>query len=76
MFHEICDNRSHTILIAVSANKRIYGGFTPCAWKKDQYLSYEEDKQRASFLFTFQNDELLTFDLRDEEKKNAIMNDE
>lgn len=34
LFHEKCDNRINTILIAVSANKKIYGGFTPCTWKK------------------------------------------
>ena len=38
-FHEACDGQTNTIVIVVSTDKKIYGGFTPCSWKKD--CSYE-----------------------------------
>jgi hypothetical protein len=50
-FHDACDNRSNTILIAISSNKKVYGGFTTCPWKKDELISYEADADCNSFLW-------------------------
>jgi hypothetical protein len=53
-FHEICDNRSHTItIIKVKDNNEILGGYNPIVWKSD----YSRGNTKDSFMFSFKNKE-------------------
>lgn len=75
-FHEICAGKSNTVLLAFTTSNHIFGGFTPCAWAKDEYITYAEDAQCQSFLFSLHNEEIKVFNLKEGSKKNSIMNDE
>ena len=55
VFHEMCAGKTDTVLLAFTTSNHIFGGFTPCAWAKDEYITYAEDAQCQSFLFTLQN---------------------
>src|SRR6266542_706026 len=49
-FHEICDNKYHTITIAkVNNSNEILGGYNPVVWKSDSTYSISKD----SFIFSF-----------------------
>jgi hypothetical protein len=53
-FHEICDNKSHTItIIKVKDSNEILGGYNPIIWKSDG----KYDITRDSFVFSFKNKE-------------------
>uniref|UniRef100_U9UAB3 TLDc domain-containing protein n=1 Tax=Rhizophagus irregularis (strain DAOM 181602 / DAOM 197198 / MUCL 43194) TaxID=747089 RepID=U9UAB3_RHIID len=53
-FHEICDNRSHTItIIKVKDSNEILGGYNPIVWKSDYTFGATED----SFIFSFKDKE-------------------
>jgi hypothetical protein len=53
-FHEICDNRSHTItIIKAEDSNEILGGYNPIIWKSDYSKGYTKD----SFIFSFKNKE-------------------
>jgi hypothetical protein len=51
-FHEICDNKSHTIaIIKVKGSSEILGGYNPRIWKSLSSYSTTKD----SFIFSFKN---------------------
>jgi hypothetical protein len=53
-FHEICDNKSHTItIIKVKDSNEILGGYNPNIWKSDNSYGVTMD----SFIFSFKNRE-------------------
>ncbi|GBC28905.2 carbohydrate-binding module family 13 protein [Rhizophagus irregularis DAOM 181602=DAOM 197198] len=53
-FHEICDNRSHTItIVKVKDSNEILGGYNPIVWKSDGGFGATED----SFIFSFKSKE-------------------
>ncbi|CAB4403739.1 unnamed protein product [Rhizophagus irregularis] len=51
-FHEICDNKSHTIsIIKVKGSNEILGGYNSIIWKSDDKWGTTKD----SFIFSFKN---------------------
>ena len=42
-----------TVIFILTENNLIYGGYTPCQWKNEEYLSYQKDEKGTSFLFKF-----------------------
>ncbi|PKY37659.1 hypothetical protein RhiirA4_450550 [Rhizophagus irregularis] len=53
-FHEICDNKSHTItIINVGGSNEILGGYNPIIWKSDRSFGITKD----SFIFSFKDKE-------------------
>jgi hypothetical protein len=72
-FHEICDNKSHTVtFIKVKDSNEIIGGYNPINWKSDNSYSITKD----SFIFFFKNsDEIENYILsRVKKKEYAISN--
>ncbi|GBC27034.2 carbohydrate-binding module family 13 protein [Rhizophagus irregularis DAOM 181602=DAOM 197198] len=69
-FHEICDNKSHTItIIKVKDSNEILGGYNPIEWKSDSSYGITKD----SFIFSFKNnDNYILSRVKDE--KHAINN--
>jgi hypothetical protein len=54
-FHEICDNKSHTVtIIKVKDSNEILGGYNPIAWKSDKAFGITKD----SFIFSFKDDNI------------------
>ncbi|PKC57026.1 hypothetical protein RhiirA1_541818 [Rhizophagus irregularis] len=79
-FHEICDNKSHTIsIIKVKGTNEIFGGYNPIMWESRTYIpgsDGEYSKTKDSFIFSFNNkidikNHILS---RVEEEKYAIDN--
>lgn len=58
-FHSLCDGVAHTVLVAVSSDDRVFGGYNEGAWGSDGQLQFDLDQ---NFLFSITN----------EEKYNAI----
>ncbi|EXX59507.1 uncharacterized protein OCT59_027246 [Rhizophagus irregularis] len=53
-FHEICDNKSHTItIIKVKNSNEILGGYNPIEWESNYYGNFGTTKD--SFIFSFKN---------------------
>ncbi|GBB93219.1 hypothetical protein RclHR1_21300002 [Rhizophagus clarus] len=51
-FHEICDNKFHTItIIKVKDSNEILGGYNPVIWKSDESFGFTKD----SFIFSFKD---------------------
>ncbi|GES80777.1 carbohydrate-binding module family 13 protein [Rhizophagus clarus] len=51
-FHEKCDNKSHTVIIAkVKNSNKILGGYNPVEWKSTDGYSSTKD----SFIFSFED---------------------
>jgi hypothetical protein len=51
-FHEMCDNKSHTVtIIKVKDSDEILGGYNPIVWKSDSSSGTTKD----SFIFSFKN---------------------
>ncbi|RIA91515.1 hypothetical protein C1645_821926 [Glomus cerebriforme] len=56
VFHEICDNRSHTLtIIKVKDSNEILGGYNPLEWKSDGTYGDTND----SFIFSFKNNQTI-----------------
>jgi hypothetical protein len=54
-FHEICDDKSHTVtIIKVKDSNEILGGYTPIAWKSNDKFGGTKD----SFIFSFKNNNI------------------
>jgi hypothetical protein len=54
-FHEICDNKSHTVtIIKVKDSNEILGGYNPIAWKSDKNF----DTTKDSFIFSFKDNNI------------------
>ncbi|CAB4403738.1 unnamed protein product [Rhizophagus irregularis] len=59
-FHEICDNKSHTIsIIKVKDSNEILGGYNPNTWKSDYSVSVTKD----SFIFSFNKENIDNYTL-------------
>uniref|UniRef100_U9SHT9 Kelch-like protein 17 n=1 Tax=Rhizophagus irregularis (strain DAOM 181602 / DAOM 197198 / MUCL 43194) TaxID=747089 RepID=U9SHT9_RHIID len=72
-FHEICDNKFHTIsIIKVKDSNEILGGYNPIIWKSD----YSDSVTKDSFIFSFKNKENINGYIlsRVKNKKYAIDN--
>jgi hypothetical protein len=58
-FHEICDNKSHTVTITkVSNSDEILGGYNPTIWEsreRDVVFGSEYSRTKDSFIFSFSN---------------------
>jgi hypothetical protein len=55
-FHEICDNKSHTVtLVKVKHSSEILGGYNPLEWKSSGNHGITKD----SFIFSFNNDNYI-----------------
>src|ERR1044072_1360457 len=53
-FHEICDNRPHTLtIIKVKNSKEILGGYNPITWQDGGCNSYNSFSTNKSFIFSF-----------------------
>ncbi|CAB4419745.1 unnamed protein product [Rhizophagus irregularis] len=51
-FHEICNNKSHTVtIIKVKGSNEILGGYNPNTWKSNDMY----DDTKDSFIFSFKN---------------------
>ena len=63
-FHELCDGKGVTLVIAVSqAHNRIFGGFTNIPWTQNDGFKVGK---ASSFVFTFDHkDKLHTFECND-----------
>ena len=48
-FHKICDNEAPTLIIIKSKNNKIFGGFTPLDWGKEEK---PKDDLNQSFVFS------------------------
>ncbi|GBC28904.1 uncharacterized protein OCT59_001192 [Rhizophagus irregularis] len=73
-FHEICDNKSHTItIINVGGSNEILGGYNPIIWKSDRSFGITKD----SFIFSFKDKENIENYIlsRVKDEKYAIEND-
>ncbi|EXX73647.1 uncharacterized protein OCT59_021103 [Rhizophagus irregularis] len=57
-FHEICDNRSHTVtIIEVKNSNEILGGYNPIKWdSKSKSTIKHYGKTKNSFIFSFKED--------------------
>ncbi|PKY55143.1 hypothetical protein RhiirA4_474411 [Rhizophagus irregularis] len=51
-FHNVCDNRFHTVVVIKTHNNEIIGGYNPVSWKSDVSYSITKD----SFIFSFKGD--------------------
>jgi hypothetical protein len=72
-FHEICDNKPHTIsIIKVKDSNEILGGYNPIIWKSDDSYGATKD----SFIFSFKNNENIEDYIlsRVKNEKSAIYN--
>ncbi|EXX54210.1 uncharacterized protein OCT59_025937 [Rhizophagus irregularis] len=58
-FHEICDNKPHTVsIIKVKDSNEILGGYNPIVWKFAKKYDYGfYDYTKDSFIFSFKNKE-------------------
>jgi hypothetical protein len=57
-FHELCDNKSHTItIIKVKGSREILGGYNPIEWKSDGFHGITND----SFIFSFEQKNIENF---------------
>ncbi|EXX52050.1 uncharacterized protein OCT59_021106 [Rhizophagus irregularis] len=57
-FHEICDDKSHTVsIIKVKNSDEILGGYNPIMWESRDYdfSDYDYSKTKDSFIFSFNN---------------------
>ena len=55
-FHEICNNKSHTIsVIKVKDSNEILGGYNPIMWKSNMSFGTTKD----SFIFSFKNNDTI-----------------
>ncbi|GBB88625.1 hypothetical protein RclHR1_01520010 [Rhizophagus clarus] len=55
-FHELCDNKPKTIIIAkVKGTSEILGGYNPFMWESKDDLTYTETNESFIFSFTFMN---------------------
>ncbi|CAB4427309.1 unnamed protein product [Rhizophagus irregularis] len=55
-FHEICDNKYHTIsIIKVKDSDEILGGYNPETWKSN----FSDRNTNDSFIFSFRNKESI-----------------
>ncbi|EXX55674.1 uncharacterized protein OCT59_027257 [Rhizophagus irregularis] len=79
-FHEICDNKFHTItIIKVKDSNEILGGYNPIAWESGGYDAICEKDYKStkdSFIFSFNNNdniEIYTLS-RVKYEKFAILN--
>ncbi|RGB21421.1 hypothetical protein C1646_778073 [Rhizophagus diaphanus] len=53
-FHEICNNKSHTVsIIKVKSSDEILGGYNPIEWKNNNSIKYSYDATKDSFIFSF-----------------------
>lgn len=50
-FHQNCDNKSDTLVIAKTEFGRIVGGYTPLKWNSNA-ANYGNDVERKTFLFS------------------------
>ncbi|RIA83111.1 hypothetical protein C1645_834282 [Glomus cerebriforme] len=71
-FHQICDNRSSTvIIIKVKDSNEILGGYNPTAWKSD----YSSGVTKNSFIFSFNKEKIESYILsRVKDENSAIVN--
>ncbi|GBB84898.1 hypothetical protein RclHR1_01150002 [Rhizophagus clarus] len=61
-FHEICDNRSHTItIIKVKDNNEILGGYNPIAWESGDALYGTFKSTKDSFIFSFKDNNEIEY---------------
>ncbi|GES76361.1 carbohydrate-binding module family 13 protein [Rhizophagus clarus] len=72
IFHQICNNQSHTVtIVKVKDSNEILGGYNPIEWKSDNKYGTTED----SFIFSFNNDKIENYTLsRVMKENNAIKN--
>ncbi|PKC09951.1 hypothetical protein RhiirA5_414976 [Rhizophagus irregularis] len=60
LFHEICDNQSHTVTIfKVKDTNEILGGYNPIEWKNDYGIFRDYGTTKDSFIFSFMNKESI-----------------
>ena len=50
-FHEYCDNKGHTLVSIETTKDKIFGGFTPLNWKKEDNRELGDDSNQT-FIFS------------------------
>ena len=49
-FYKYCKDKTNTVIIVHNDRNRVFGGYTPCAWKYNTGL-YQTDETLTTFLF-------------------------
>ena len=65
-FHKYCDNKGPTLVLIKTTKDKIFGGFTPLNWKKEEN-TYIKDISNQTFIFSLNLNK--KFDMKNFEQK-------
>ncbi|CAD8055928.1 unnamed protein product [Paramecium primaurelia] len=69
-FWKCCNQKSNLLMIFKSYNKSIFGGYSPCKWVGEQYITHISDPTYSTFLFSQDKNEI--YDQKDGFQNSAI----